>query len=63
MHTQTPTRSFQPFVIACSARNLTAQLDALKQHPAGRLPHPSDDAQDIDVTAPHYAKDLSKAGA
>jgi hypothetical protein len=63
MHIQTPTRSFQPFVIACSARNLTAQLNALKQHPAGRLPHQADDAQDIDATAPHYVKHLSKAGA
>lgn len=49
------TRSFQPFAIACTARNLTAQLDALKQNPFGRLP-----MQDVDATAPHYAPGLSK---
>lgn len=63
MHEKHPTaaataRSFQPFAMACSARNLSAQLDALKQNPFGRTP-----AQGVDAAAPHYVAGLSKAAA
>ena len=56
MHNPNPTRSFEPFVIACTARTLSAQLAALKQQTVARVPH-----QDVDATAPHYTPGLSKA--
>jgi hypothetical protein len=58
MHNPNPTRQFEPFVIACSARTLGSQLDALKHKALGRIP-----AQDVDATAPHYTPGLSKAAA
>jgi hypothetical protein len=61
--------SFKPFAFACKARDLTAQLEALKQNPKGLLPCHDDMAhhlphhlaQDVDAAAPHYAQGLSRA--
>ena len=59
MQQPTPTfRDFEPFRIACSARNLAAQLAALKQNHLGRLPH-----QDRDAMAPHDSPGVPKAAA
>jgi hypothetical protein len=50
---------FQPFAFTCKARNLTAQLEALRAKPPGRIPA---NAQDIDASQPEtYVPGLSKA--
>ncbi len=68
MHTvprNTTLRDFGDFAIACRARNLTAQLDALKARPQGRIPAT---AQDIDAPqtetyVPGLSSFAAKAGA
>lgn len=62
MHTTPREKGFDgfgPFAFACKARDLTAQLDALKQRPAGRIPA---NAQDVDAAqVDTYTPGLSKA--